>query len=105
MSPFTQQVQAQGAHIVVDMLDFNIELLANNITTTRGFLEREPELLRRFLMAYVEGPQYARDNRADAVESLVRGTRNEDRARAESAYDSYRDLWSPWPTEGAFARC
>jgi NitT/TauT family transport system substrate-binding protein len=98
--PFTQQVQGQGAHILVDMLEFNIELLANNITTTRGFLEREPDLLHRFLMAYVEGIQYARDHKADTVESIIRGTRNEDRGEAESAYDSYRDLWSPWPTEG-----
>jgi len=52
------------------------------------------------LKAYVEGLQYARDHKADTVESISRGTRNEDRAEAESAYDSYRDLWSPWPTEG-----
>ncbi len=99
--PFTDQVQAQGARLVVDMLDFNIELLANNVTTTRGFLEREPDLVRRFLMAYVEGIQYARDHKAEAIESIMRGTRNDDRAEAESAYDTYRDLWNPWPSEGA----
>ena len=99
--PFTDQVQGQGARLVVDMLDFNIELLANNVTTTRGFLQREPDLIRRFLMAYVEGIQYAREHKADTIEAIIRGTRNNDRAEAESAYDTYRDLWNPWLSEGA----
>jgi ABC-type nitrate/sulfonate/bicarbonate transport system substrate-binding protein len=99
--PFTDQVVAQGGKVLVNMLDFNIELLANNVTTTRTLLARDPDLVRDFLMGYVEGLQYARDNKADAVQSIMKGTRSDDRAEAESAYDTYRDLWNPWPSEGA----
>jgi ABC-type nitrate/sulfonate/bicarbonate transport system substrate-binding protein len=99
--PFHEQAQAQGARLVFDMLDYNIELLANNLTTTRGFLEREPDLVRRLLMGYIEGLQYARDNKADTLASIVKGTRNDDRTEAEAAYTMYRDIWNPWPSEVA----
>jgi NitT/TauT family transport system substrate-binding protein len=100
-SPFTQQARAQGARLLVDMRDLDIPMVALNITTTRGLLEREPDLVRRFLMGYVEGLQYMRDQPSDAIASILRGTRGESRADAEIAYQTYRDVLSPWPSEKA----
>jgi NitT/TauT family transport system substrate-binding protein len=99
--PFSEQVQTQGARLLMDLREHDIPLTGNNITTTRTFLAREPELSRQFLMGYIEAIQFARDHRAESIEAIVRGTRNEDRAEAESAYGIFRDMWSPWPSEAA----
>jgi ABC-type nitrate/sulfonate/bicarbonate transport system substrate-binding protein len=99
--PFTDQVQAQGARVLVDMREFGIDLAGTNITTTRDFLRREPALAREFVMAWVETMQFVRDNPAATVESIMQGTRSTDRAQAEDAYATFRDLWSPWLSERA----
>jgi ABC-type nitrate/sulfonate/bicarbonate transport system substrate-binding protein len=64
-------------------------------------LESEPDLARRFVMAYVEAVQYARQEPAGTIEAMMRGTRNEDRALAEDAYAMYRKVWDPWPSARA----
>jgi NitT/TauT family transport system substrate-binding protein len=99
--PFTDQVEAQGARVLVDMRQFNVELAGTNLTTTRTFLAREREVARRFVMAYAEALRFAREHREPTVAAIVRGTQNPDRQQAESAYAIYRDLWDLWPTEGA----
>lgn len=92
-SPYTTQARNQGFRLLVDTIEAGIELLGLNITSTRDVVEREPDLARRFLMAYVESVQFARHEAAPTIESIMRGTRNEDRALAEEAYALYRTIW------------
>jgi ABC-type nitrate/sulfonate/bicarbonate transport system substrate-binding protein len=100
-SPFTELARGQGMRPLLDMRELAIPLVALNITSTRGQLERDPDLLRSFLMGYIEGLQYTRDYPAETVESIVRGTRTDNRADAESGYRLYNPDWSPWPSEAA----
>lgn len=99
--PFTDQVEAQGARVLVDMRQFNVELTGTNLTTTRTFLAREREVAKRFVMAYAEALRFAREHREPTVAAILRGTQSTDREQAESAYEVFRDLWDLWPTEGA----
>lgn len=94
-TPFTEQAQAQGANILIDMRDQNIEMLSLNVATTREQVAQDPDLLRRFVMGYVDGMQFARDHHDEAIASLMRGTRTDNRADAENAYQINRDAWSP----------
>jgi ABC-type nitrate/sulfonate/bicarbonate transport system substrate-binding protein len=100
-TPFNKQAQNQGYRLLFDTADSDIEILGLHIASTRGVLEREPEMARRFLMAYVEAIQFARQEPAGTVESIMRGTRNDDRALAEEAYVLYRRVWDPWPSARA----
>jgi NitT/TauT family transport system substrate-binding protein len=100
-SPFTELARSQGMRPLIDMRELAIPLVALNITSTRGQLESDPDLLRRFLMGYVEGLQYTRDHPAETVESIVRGTRTDNRADAETGYRLYSADWNPWPSEAA----
>lgn len=100
-SPFAEQGQAQGLRVLADMTELNIASLANNIATTRGFLAREPDVVHRFLLAYVESIEHARNQPDDAIASILKGTRSSDRADAQVAYDLYRTVWDPWPSEPA----
>jgi ABC-type nitrate/sulfonate/bicarbonate transport system substrate-binding protein len=94
-TPFTEQAKAQGANVLIDMRDLNIEMLSLNVATTREQIEQDPDVLRRFVMGYVDGMQYARDRPEDAIAALMRGTRTDSRAAAENAYAVNRDAWSP----------
>jgi ABC-type nitrate/sulfonate/bicarbonate transport system substrate-binding protein len=97
--PFTEQGLADGARQLMDMRDLDIRVAVNHITSTRGEVERNRDFLKRFLMAYVEGIQFARDNPNEAVEAIMKGTRQDSRADAEEAYRLNRDVWNPWPSE------
>jgi len=98
-SPFSEQALANGARLLVDLDDLGIRVALNHVTTTRGELEQNRDMLRRFIMAYVEGLQYARDYPEAGITAIMHGTRSDSRADAEQAYDLYRDVWSPWISE------
>lgn len=101
VTPLSEEAEAQGMRTLVDMRDLDILMLSANVTTTRGHLEREPDLVRRFLMAYVEAVQLARDQPRVAIEAIARGSGNPDLSQAEIAYRVYRPVWDIWPSEGA----
>jgi NitT/TauT family transport system substrate-binding protein len=97
--PFTNVAQSQGANVVVDLLDTNLDFLANNITSTRPQIDRDPDLIHRALAAYVEATKFAREHPEETITALMHGTQNDDRAEAESAYAVYKGIWDPWPSE------
>jgi ABC-type nitrate/sulfonate/bicarbonate transport system substrate-binding protein len=94
-TPFTEQVLAQGGNLLVDMRPLDIEMLSLNVATTREQIDQDPDLLRRLVMGYVEGVQFARDNPEPTIAAIMRGTRTDNRADAENAYLVNRDAWSP----------
>lgn len=100
-SPFVEQGLAHGLVSLVDMRDLNIASLAINMTTTRTQLARDRDLVRRFVMGYIEGIQYARDHPEQAIDAILRGSRSDNRADAATAYELYRTVWDPWPSEAA----
>jgi NitT/TauT family transport system substrate-binding protein len=100
-SPEVERAVAEGYRVLLDMRDLNVPILGPQVATTRGMVEREPDLLRHFIMAYVEGLQLARDNPEAGIGAMMRGARLEERELAEAAYREYRDLWDPWPLEAA----
>jgi NitT/TauT family transport system substrate-binding protein len=100
-SPYNKQARDQGYRVVFDTANSDIEILGLNITTTRGLLERDPEMVKRFLMGYVEAIEYARRNPDGTIDSIMRGTRGDDRALAADSYELYRAVWDPWPSTHA----
>ena len=98
-SPFNEQATANGARLLIDVDELGIRVALNHVTSTRGQLNQERDMLRGFVMAYVEGLQYARDHADAAVAAIMHGTRQDSRADAEQAYQLYRDAWSPWISE------
>lgn len=95
-SPFAERALAGNARLLVEVADLDIDLATLNVTSTRGLLDRDPAFLRRFLMGYVQGMQYAREHPAEAATAIMRGTRSEDRAEAESGYRANAPSWSIW---------
>ena len=97
-TPLSEEAEAQGMRVLVDMRDLPIDMMSSYVTTTRPLVARDPDLVQRFLMAYLEGMQLARDDPALAVEAIMRGSGDTNRAHAEAAYAVYRPVWDPWPS-------
>jgi ABC-type nitrate/sulfonate/bicarbonate transport system substrate-binding protein len=100
-TPLSEEAEAQGMRMLADMRDLQIEMMSSYVSTTRQLVAREPDLVRRFLMAYVEGIQLARDDPVVAVEALMQGSGDQNRAHAEAAYAVYRPVWDAWPSTAA----
>jgi NitT/TauT family transport system substrate-binding protein len=96
-TPLSEEAEAQGMRVLVDMRDLQIDMMSSYVTATRQLVAREPDLVQRFLMAYLEGMQLARDDAALAVEAIMRGSGDGNRQHAEAAYAVYRPVWDPWP--------
>jgi len=92
-SPFTTRARNEGYYLLLDTVAAGIDILGLNITSTTDVLQREPEMVRRFLMAWVESVQFARHQREATIDSMMRGTRNDNRALAEESYDQYQTIW------------
>jgi NitT/TauT family transport system substrate-binding protein len=98
-SPQAEYALGEGNRMLLDMRELNLPILGINVSSTRGMVAREPELLRRTLMAYIDGIQYARDHPDDAIATMMRATNLDDRNLAELAYREYTHIWDPWPSE------
>ncbi len=102
-SPWPERLEAQGGHVLVDLKKVGLEMITLNVTSTREQLASDPDVVRRFLMGYVDAMQAARDNPDQAIDAILRGTRGEDRGEAAESYEVYRDVWNPWPSAPAIA--
>ncbi|HZS01977.1 MAG TPA: ABC transporter substrate-binding protein [Chloroflexota bacterium] len=100
-SPQAEYALAEGNRLLLDMRDLNVPILGPQLATTRTVVEHDPDLVRRVLMAYVEGLQYARDYPEDGIAAVMRNARIDDRSLAELAYREYAPLWDPQLSEAA----
>jgi ABC-type nitrate/sulfonate/bicarbonate transport system substrate-binding protein len=100
-SPQAEYALSEGNRLLLDMRDLNVPILGPQLATTRGLVERDPDFVRRVLMAYVEGVQYARDHPAEGITAVMHGARMDDRDLAELAYREYYPLWDPRLSEAA----
>ncbi|HEY7065439.1 MAG TPA: ABC transporter substrate-binding protein [Chloroflexota bacterium] len=100
-SPQAEYALAEGGHVLLDMRELNVPILGPQLATTRGLMERDPDFLRRVLMAYIDGIQYARDHPDDGIAAVVHGSKLDDRDLAELAYREYLPLWDPTLSEAA----
>ena len=80
-APLAPQVAAEAQRAGIKVIEIGeVNLVTDLLVTTRDFAHRNPNLLRRFLMAYVNGVQHFLTERADSMRimekyvALARGT-------------------------------
>jgi hypothetical protein len=61
--------------------------LQNGVATTRDYLQHNPDLVRRFMMAHVEGIARVYQDKPAAVEVLLKYLRSDDRELMNRTYD------------------
>lgn len=86
---FTFLARKEGLKELEDMSASGLVFPTSAIGTTRSFIRRNENTVRKFVRGFVEGNHYAKTNRAFSVQVLGRYLKNDNPAFLNAMYDLY----------------
>ena len=101
--PTTLLARKLGFKVLTDLGSLGLEYPHSVIASTRGFLEREPEVSKRFLKAYAEGYALYRSNREAGLRALAKYMKLNDSEMLDETYREFTGKFQnpkPYPTMG-----
>jgi NitT/TauT family transport system substrate-binding protein len=98
--PYNFEAQDAGYRLLYDLSAQRIAYLQSGLASSRHYVNNNEEMLRRLMMAHVEGLARMHRDRAATVEALMRNLQNDDRRLMERTYDLLEPLFEriPYPT-------
>jgi NitT/TauT family transport system substrate-binding protein len=101
-APETLKAKEIGLRPLLDFTKLDVEWQLNGVATTRDYIKKKPDTVRRFLRAYVEGSHYNLTNPNGAQKILRKYLAIKDTKSVEEAYNEIvlkltRKI--PYPTE------
>jgi NitT/TauT family transport system substrate-binding protein len=99
--PYNFHAQDQGLRLIWDVSAQKFPYLQNGVATTRSYLQQNPELVRRFMMAHVEGIARVHQDKPGAVEALLKYLRSDDRELMNRTYDLITPFFEKVPYPAA----
>jgi NitT/TauT family transport system substrate-binding protein len=78
-----------GFRELADIAKMGVNFPTSSIVTTRSFIKRGENTVRKFVRAYAEGVHYAKTQRTFAVQVMKKYLRNDDTALMNALYDLY----------------
>jgi NitT/TauT family transport system substrate-binding protein len=79
----------KGFSIILNVASLGLKIPDSGLVTTRAYINSNREIVRRYLMAYLEGIKVMKSNPVLSMKSLSRYTRVNDTASLEEAYRFY----------------
>jgi ABC-type nitrate/sulfonate/bicarbonate transport system substrate-binding protein len=79
----------KGFRELADLAKVGLQFPTSSIVTTRSFIKRNENTVRKFIRGYVEGVHYGKTQRTVGVHVLKKYLRNEDTAFVNDLYDLY----------------
>ena len=101
-APETLKAKEIGMRALLDFTKLDVEWQQNGVATTRDYIKKKPETVRRFIRAYVEGSHYNLTNPKGAQKILQKYLAIKDPKSVEEAYNEIvakLTLKVPYPTE------
>ncbi|HEY3306266.1 MAG TPA: ABC transporter substrate-binding protein [Candidatus Binatia bacterium] len=86
---FAILARKEGLKELVDMSTLGLSFPTSSIVTTRSFIKRNENAVRKFVRGFVEGSHFAKTERAASVEVFRKYIRNDDREYLNGLYDLY----------------
>ncbi|MBI2954434.1 MAG: ABC transporter substrate-binding protein [Chloroflexi bacterium] len=87
--PNTLKAKALGMRELVNITDLRVPYLNNAIAVSKEYLSANPEVVKNFLKAYLEGIAVAKKDKAFAMKVIGQYTKTEDKDVLEETYDIY----------------
>ena len=72
---------------LLDLSKLDVEYHVNGLVTTRRFIKSNEDVVRRFLMAYIEGAVRGQKDKAFAMKTMGKYFRTDDRELLEETYE------------------
>ena len=95
--PESIDAQRKGCHYLVDFAEYGLNYALGGIAGRRDYVEKNPEITRKFIKAYVEGMHRYRTDRDFTVNVQAEYSGIADRTVAEETYDLTRPGMPPVP--------
>ena len=101
-APETLKAKEIGMRALLDFTKLDVEWQQNGVATTRDYIKKKPDTVRRFIRAFVEGGHYNLTNPKGAQKILQKYLAIKD---AKSVEESYNEIVAkltlkvPYPTE------
>lgn len=86
---FSIRARKDGLRELVDMSTLGLNFPTSAIVTTRSFIRRNENTVRKFIRAFVEGNHFAKTQRTASVEVFRKYLKNNDRDYLNAIYDLY----------------
>ena len=99
--PLTHKAKKMGFRVLANLKMLGLEYQHTGIATTRGLIKSQPELIRNFMKAYVEGIHYYKTHPKESLAVLAKYLKTND---AEALKEIYEDIGlalvpeKPYPT-------
>ena len=87
--PFTVKARETGLHELASLADLKLDYLGTCLVTTRTRIQRNENLVRRFVKAFVEGIHFYKTQKQASLRSISKFTRLTEPAALEEAYQTY----------------
>ena len=85
--PATLQARKLKLKELMDLSKLDVEYHVNGLVTTRSYLKTNENVVRRFLMAYIEGAVRGQKDKAFAMKTMGKYFRTNDREVLEETYE------------------
>jgi NitT/TauT family transport system substrate-binding protein len=101
-APETLKAKEIGMRALLDFTKLDVEWQQNGVATTRDYIKKRPDTVRRFIRAYVEGSHYNLTNPKGAQKVLQKYLAIKDDKSVQESYNEIvakLTLKVPYPTE------
>jgi ABC-type nitrate/sulfonate/bicarbonate transport system substrate-binding protein len=88
-SPLHLQAAKFGYHLLADLSAIGVDYQGAGVVTTRAYLRENPEVLKRYVRAYVEGLHRFKTDKSFAVKVIGKYSRITDQEALEETYQHY----------------
>jgi ABC-type nitrate/sulfonate/bicarbonate transport system substrate-binding protein len=85
-SPANYNAMKAGFQMLVDFKSVGLDYPTVSLVSTRSYIKKDPQTVRRFLMAYSEGTERLYQDKEFAMKVIGKYTKTNDREALEAAY-------------------
>jgi len=96
-APSTLKLRQVGMKELVDVGAKNIPMIHAGLATTRDFIKGNPDKVKRYVQAYIEGTKIARTDPEAAKQVIAKYTKTDNKEDLDETYNTYVKAWEQAP--------
>ena len=96
-APTTVKLRQAGLKELIDVGARNLPMIHAGLATTREFIKGNPDKVRRYVQAYIEGSKIARTDPETTKQVIAKYTKTDNKEDLEETYNTYVKAWEQAP--------
>lgn len=96
-APTTVKLRQAGLKELIDVTARNIPMIHSGLATTREFIKSNPDKVRRYVQAYIEGTKIARTDPETTKQIIAKWTKTENKEDLDETYNTFVKVWEQAP--------